>query len=85
MSTDITPTPTPTPPTKLTLGEFRKATAHLPDEVGISYHAYYKGCCLSGYLAQDIWMFPKDGTPVRSVVINPGDDYDHRLARRVDA
>lgn len=63
---------------KLTIGEFRKMTAELPEETIITYHAYYKGCCLRQYSTEDVWMFPKGQTPTTAIVINPGDDYDPR-------
>lgn len=66
----------------LTLGEFRKLTAHLPDDVRLMYHAWDKGCALSGYVPADVWMYPKGGDVTHAVVINPGSDYDSRASRK---
>lgn len=63
---------------KLTLKTFRELTAHLPEDMPIYYHAYDKGCCLGGYVTEDLWLFPKGDAVPRAVVINPGEDYDHR-------
>lgn len=63
---------------KLTLGKFRELTAHLPDDIVISYHAYYKGCCLKAYQVDKFWLYPKDQEPTQVIVINPSDDYDPR-------
>ena len=64
--------------TKLTLKMFKELTAHLPEDTPIYYHAYDKGCCLGGYVAEDLWLFPKGDAQTRGVVINPGEGYDPR-------
>jgi len=63
----------------MTLKEFREFTKDLPEDSGICYHAYYKGCCLSTFELKRAWIFDKDGYP--AVVINPGTDYDGRWSK----
>lgn len=65
----------------LTLGKFRELTASLPDDVQMSYHGYYKGCCLSAYRTEYLWLYPKTESSKRAVVLNPASDYDHRHSR----
>ena len=64
-------------PTTLTLGAFREMTANLPESTPIGYHAYDKGCCISFYETDAVWMFPV-GKPTEAIIINPGADYDGR-------
>ena len=69
-------------PTTLTLGEFRRMTQHLEDETRLCYHSYYKGCGLSCFTPEDVWLYPtKDGVP-KCVVINPASNYDSRASRK---
>lgn len=67
---------------KLTLKSFRELTKDLPEDTPIYYHAYYKGCCLSAYVSEELWIFPKDGKLPKAVVINPGEDYDSRRPKK---
>ena len=68
---------------KLTLGQFKELTKHLPDNTPIYYHAYDKGCCLNSYILDDLWFYPKD-KPAIGIVINPGEDYDCRASRKIE-
>lgn len=72
------------PSTILTLGELRALTRDLPDDTRLYYHAYYKGCCLSNYQTDDVWLYPKDGAPIKGIVLNPADDWDGRAARKTE-
>ena len=67
-------------PPRLTLKKFRALTKHLPENTMIMHHGYYKGCCLTPYLVEEFWIFPKNPkfSKTKAVVINPGEDYDHR-------
>ena len=71
--------------TQLTLKRFRELTAHLPEETPLNYHAYDKGCCLSSYIVEDLWLFPKGEEKTRGIVINPGEDYDGRRPAKPNA
>ena len=73
---------------KLTLKTFRELTARLPEDTPIMYHAYYKGCCLTTYTDDDLWIFPKGATSmdeVKAVVLNPGEDYDGRRPKKEES
>ena len=68
----------------LTLGEFRNLTVKMDDDIPITYHSYDKGCCLSSYRLEDIWIHPKnnkDLSLIKAIVINPASDYDSRTSR----
>ncbi len=80
--------------TPLTLGEFKRLTAALPDDTVIYYHGYDKGLCLNGYTTEDMWLYPKDAVGLTEhpedsslvragIVINPASNYDGRGARQV--
>ena len=63
----------------MTLKEFREFTKDLPEDTGIAYHAYYKGCCLSPYVLEHAWIYNDAFKQI--VVINPESDYDDRESK----
>jgi hypothetical protein len=63
--------------TPLTLKRFRELTSHLPEDSLIMYHSYDKGCSLSPYSEEELWVF--EG---RIAVINPGERYDGRKPKK---
>lgn len=67
---------------KLTLKRFRELTAHVPEDAPITFHGYDKGCGIHVYRPDDIWFYPKEAETPSHVVLNPGDTYDGRSARR---
>ena len=62
----------------MTIKQLKDAIKDLPDGALVCYHGHDKGCCLSGYSLEDTWVFPKDGSPAKAFVMNPGEDYDGR-------
>ena len=64
------------------LGEFRKLTAHLPDDTPIMFHAYDKGCCHAPYPSDWNYIGPEGWCYIdevhHDILMNPGDDYDDR-------
>ena len=65
--------------TKLTKSGLIELMKDLPDDAAIYYHSYDHGLCLNSYRVSDAWLYPK-GQPARNLVLNPGNDWDHRQA-----
>ena len=64
----------------MTLDDFRKITADMPGTTLVGYPAWDKGCSLSGYDKDAIWLFNRGPGPC-VLVLTPGMDYDPRPAR----
>lgn len=63
----------------MNLGDFRKLTAELSDDVELMYPSLDHGCTLTNYKPEGVWVHRDPGPlGMDAIVLQPGDDYDGR-------